>query len=62
LSENRLLKRTFALKLEDITGSSRKPHNEEFNNLHSSPNIVKIIKSRSVGCGGHVFRMGGIRN
>ena len=44
--ENRVLRRIYGPKGDDITGESRKLHNEELNDLYSSPNIVRVIKSR----------------
>jgi hypothetical protein len=44
--ENTVLRRIFEPNREDITGSLRKLHNEELHNLYSSPNIIKISKSR----------------
>jgi hypothetical protein len=44
--ENRVLKRIFGLKRDEVTGGWRKLHNEELHNLYSSPSIIKIIKSR----------------
>jgi hypothetical protein len=45
-----------------VTGDWRKLHNEELHNLYSSPDIIRMIKSRRVGWAGHVARMGEIRN
>ena len=56
--ENRVLRRIFGPKREEVTGEWRKLHNEELNNLYSSPNIVGVIKSRRMGWAGHVARMG----
>jgi len=46
LFENRVLRRIFRPKRDKITGEWRKLHNEELNDLYSSPNIVQVIKSR----------------
>jgi len=46
VSENRVLRRIFGPKRDNITGEWRKLHNEELNDLYSSPNIVWVIKSR----------------
>jgi len=45
-------------KRDVVTEECRKLHNEELNNLHCSPNIVRVIKSRRMGWTGHVARMG----
>jgi hypothetical protein len=44
--ENRVLRRVFGPKRDEVTGEWRKLHNEELNNLYSSPNTVRVIKSR----------------
>jgi hypothetical protein len=44
--EERVLRRIFGLKRDEVTGEWRKLHNEELNDLYSSPNIVWVIKSR----------------
>ena len=46
--ENRVLRRIFGSKRYEATGEWRKLHNEELNDLYSSPNIVRMIKSRSM--------------
>ena len=43
--ENRVLKRVFGLERDEVTGELRKLRNEELNDLFSSPNIVRVIKS-----------------
>jgi hypothetical protein len=56
--ENRVLRRIFGPKSDEVTGEWRKLHNEELHNLYSSPNIIRQIKSRSLRWAGHVARMG----
>jgi len=56
--ENRVLRRVFGPKRDEVTREWRKLHNEELYNLYSSPNIVRVIKSRRMGWTGHVARMG----
>jgi len=46
VSENRMLRRIFEPRRDEVTGKCRKLHNEEPNDLHSSPNIVRVIKAR----------------
>jgi hypothetical protein len=55
--ENRVLRKIFGLKREEV-GSWRKLHNGELHSLYSSPNIVRVIKSRRMRWEGHVARMG----
>jgi len=43
--ENRVLRRVFGPKRDEITGKWRKLHNEELNDMYCSPNIVRVIKS-----------------
>ena len=59
VSENRVLRRVFGLKRDEVTGEWRKLHNEELNDLYCSPNIVRVIKSRRMRWAGYVARMGG---
>jgi hypothetical protein len=56
--ENRVLRRIFGPEREE-DGSWRKLHNDELHSLYSSPNIVRVIKSRKVRWAGHVARKGG---
>jgi hypothetical protein len=55
--ENRVLRKIFGLKREE-DGFWRKLHNDELCSLYSSPNIVRMIKSRRMRWAGHVARMG----
>ena len=58
--ENRLLRRMFGAKRDEVTGEWRKLHNGELNDLYCSPNIVREMKSRRMRWAGHVARMGGV--
>jgi len=51
---NRVLGRIFGLEREEVTRKWRKLHNEEHNDLYSSPNIVRVIKSKRMRWAGHV--------
>jgi len=55
--DNRVLRRIFGPKRDEVTGEWRKLHNEKLNDLYSSPSIVRVIKSRRMRCVGHVTRM-----
>jgi hypothetical protein len=56
--ENRVLRRIIGPKSDEVTGERRRLHNEEINDLYSSPNIIRVIKSRRMRWAGHVARMG----
>jgi hypothetical protein len=60
--ENRVLRRIFGPKRDEVTGEWRKLHNEELRDLYSAPSIIRIIKSRRMRWTGHVARMGEKRN
>jgi hypothetical protein len=55
--ENRVLRGIFGSKGNEVTGEWRKLHNEELNEVYSSPNVIRVIKSRRKGQAGHVARM-----
>jgi hypothetical protein len=55
--ENRVLRKIFGPKRDEVTGEWRKLHNEELHDLYSSPSKIRIMKSRSIRWAGHVARM-----
>jgi hypothetical protein len=56
--ENRVPRKIFGPKRDEVIGSSRKLYNEELHNLYCSPSIIRIIKSKRMRLAGHVARMG----
>jgi hypothetical protein len=56
--ENRVLRGIFGPKGDEATGEWRRLHNEELNDLYSSPHIIRVIKSRKMKWEGHAARMG----
>jgi hypothetical protein len=60
--ENRVLRRIFGPKREEVAGGWRRLHNKELHNLYSSPNIVRLIDSRRIRLVGHTARMGKMKN
>jgi hypothetical protein len=60
--ENRVLRRISGPERDEVTGDWTKLHNEEINNLYSSPNIIRMTKSRRIRWAGHVARIGTKRN
>jgi hypothetical protein len=60
--ENRVLRRIFGPKRDEVTGGWIKLHNEELLNLYSSPSIIRMIKSMRIKWAVHVARMGEKRN
>jgi hypothetical protein len=56
--QNRVLRRVFGPRRDEVTGEWEKLHNEELNDLYSLPNIVRVVKSRRMRWAGHVARMG----
>jgi hypothetical protein len=59
--ENNVLRRIFGPKRDEVTGKWRRLHNKELYALCSSPNIIRVIKSRRLRWAGHVARMGARR-
>jgi hypothetical protein len=57
--KNRVLRRIFGPKRDEATGEWRTLHNEELNDLYSLPNIIWVIKSRTMRWAGHVAHVGG---
>jgi hypothetical protein len=55
---NRVLRRIFGPKRDEVTGEWRILHNKELHDLNSSPSIIRIIKSRRMRWAGHVVRKG----
>jgi hypothetical protein len=62
LFENRVLRRIFRPKRDEVTGGWSKLHNEELHNLYSSPSIIRMTKLRRIRWAGNVARMGEKRN
>jgi len=56
--ENKVLRRIFGPRRDEVTGDWRRLHNKELNDLYSSPNTVRVITSRRMRWAGHVARMG----
>jgi hypothetical protein len=61
VSENRMLRKIFGPKRDDVAVEWRRLHNEELYDLYFSPNVIRVIKSRRMRWPGHVARMG-VRN
>jgi len=59
--ENRVLRRVFGPKRNEVTGEWRKLHNKELSDLYPLPNIVRVVKSIRMRWVGHVAHMGGER-
>jgi hypothetical protein len=60
--EDRVLRRIFGPKRDEVTGEWRKLHNEELHDLYSSPSIIRIIKTRRMRWAGHVAQIGEKKN
>jgi hypothetical protein len=56
--ENRVLRRIFGPKRDEVTGEWRKLHNEELHNSYSSPDVIRQVKLSRMRWAGHVARMG----
>ena len=53
--ENRVLMRIFGPKREEVTGEWRRLHNDVLNDMYSSLNIIRVIKSRRMGWAAHIY-------
>jgi hypothetical protein len=62
VTKSRVLRRIFGTKRVEVTGEWRKLQNEELHNLYSSPDIIRMMKSRRIRSAGHVARMRKMRN
>ena len=60
--ENRMLRRIFRPRRDEVTGECRKLHNEELTDLYTSHNVVLVMKLRRIKWAGHVARMGDRRD
>jgi hypothetical protein len=60
--ENKVLRRIFGPKRDEVTGGWRKLHNEELRDLYSSPSLIRIMKARRMKWAGRLARMGDKRN
>jgi hypothetical protein len=60
--KNRVLRRIFGSKREEVAGGWRRLHNEELRNLCASPNVIRVIKSRRMRWAEHVARISEVRN
>jgi hypothetical protein len=56
--ENRVLRRIFGSKINEVMGGLKKLHNNELHNLYSSPSIISMIKSKRISWAEHAARMG----
>ena len=56
--DNRVLRRVFGPRMDEVTGEWRKLHNEELSDLYSLRNVVRVLKSRRMRWVGHVAHMG----
>jgi hypothetical protein len=58
LLKNRVLRKIFGPKRDEVTGELWRLHNEEHYDMYCPPNIIRVIKSRRMRCDGHVERIG----
>jgi hypothetical protein len=56
--ENRVLRRIFGPKRDEVTGEWRRLHNKELRPMYCSPDIIRVVKARRLKWAGHVARMG----
>jgi hypothetical protein len=62
VSENKVLRRIFGPKREEVARGRRRLHNEKFHHVFASPSIIRLIKSRMMTLPDRVARMGKMRN
>jgi hypothetical protein len=60
--ENRVVRRVFGPKKDEVAGGWRRLHNEELHNLYASPDLIRVIKSRRLRWAVHVARIREMRN
>jgi len=60
--ENKVVRRTFGLRSEEVIGGWRRLHDEEVHNLYAFPNVIRVVQSRRMRWAGHEAHMAEMRN